>query len=237
MWQTIFQALGFLFKGSIPSNKETLLRHFQLSSAKDFFTGNRSQFISELKWGSNFYLDSSAAPLPTQHLPIFLNIFFFLLPLTQLHSSGIPSSRAIYTTSNTAQLTLNPSIMVRLPFRPRRGGLGRGHPRNETTSDTDLSKNFPENDTFYPKIWDVLKVKYLLQWKLKEGFPVELVDQIIDAAEYWPSIERRMGEGPKIIRQDRDEVLLKTVPLCYDRKASSFPTFEAIGFTLLTGFL
>ena len=114
--------------------------------------------------------------------------------------------------------------MVRLPFRPRRGGP----PRNQNTADadTDFSKNFPENDAFYPKIWDVLKVKYLLQWKLKEGFPVELVDQIIDAAEYWPSIEHRMGGGLKTIRQDRDEVLLKTVPLCYDRKVNLLPLLK-----------
>ncbi|KAJ6109688.1 hypothetical protein N7486_001923 [Penicillium sp. IBT 16267x] len=71
----------------------------------------------------------------------------------------------------------------------------------------------------FPSLWDVLKVRYLLQWKLSEGFPVELVDEIIDAAEYWPSTEYHMvGEkGP--VRNDQDQVLLKTVPLCYSRKS------------------
>lgn len=73
---------------------------------------------------------------------------------------------------------------------------------------------------YFPSIWDVLKVRYLLQWKLSEGFPAELVDEIIDAAEYWPSTEHHMVEENerRTILTDQDQVLLKTVPLCYSRK-------------------
>ncbi|KAJ5663820.1 hypothetical protein N7507_004551 [Penicillium longicatenatum] len=74
---------------------------------------------------------------------------------------------------------------------------------------------------YFPSIWDVFKVRYLLQWKLSEGFPAELVDEIIDAAEYWPSTEHHMAKENecRIIRNDQDQVLLKTVPLCYSRKS------------------
>lgn len=73
---------------------------------------------------------------------------------------------------------------------------------------------------YFPSIWDVFKVRYLLQWKLTKGFPAELVDEIIDAAEYWPSIEHHMVEENerRVILNDQDQVLLKTVPLCYSRK-------------------
>lgn len=81
-------------------------------------------------------------------------------------------------------------------------------------SDEDLPGLGPEE--FNPSLWDVLKVRYLLQWKLTVGLPEELVDMIIDAAEYWPSIEQKL-QGHRIIQKDCDQVLLKTVPLCYDR--------------------
>ncbi|KAJ5732035.1 hypothetical protein N7493_003516 [Penicillium malachiteum] len=111
--------------------------------------------------------------------------------------------------------------MRRAPF----GRLmsSRINPRNEPAADESPSsepENDPQNEVFFPGVWDVLKVRYLLQWKLQEGFPPELIDEIIDEAEYWPSTENRMeGKMPKWISQDHDQVLLKTVPLCYDRKS------------------
>lgn len=69
---------------------------------------------------------------------------------------------------------------------------------------------------FNPNLVDVLNVRDLLQWKIPRGLPEELVDMIIDAAEYWPSIEQKM-QDQRIIQKDCDQVLLKTVPLCYDR--------------------
>lgn len=87
-------------------------------------------------------------------------------------------------------------------------------------SDSDEPSKQPPHvkaEPFFPSLWDVLRVRYLLQRKLSRRLPEELVDLIIDAAEYWPSVERSM-EGSRDIRKDRDKVLLKTVPLCYDRK-------------------
>ncbi|KAJ5120550.1 uncharacterized protein N7515_009938 [Penicillium bovifimosum] len=71
----------------------------------------------------------------------------------------------------------------------------------------------PGSQVFNPSLSDVLKVRYLLQ---SERMPEELIDMIIDDAEYWPSIEHTLRE-PRVIQKDRDQVLLKTVPLCYDR--------------------
>ncbi|KAJ5166586.1 uncharacterized protein N7482_005367 [Penicillium canariense] len=72
---------------------------------------------------------------------------------------------------------------------------------------------------YHPSVWDVLKVRFLLQ--RIGALPTEIVDEIIDAAEYWPSTTTTMAsaddESHRIIRKDRDQVLVKTVPLCYDR--------------------
>ncbi|KAJ5180434.1 hypothetical protein N7492_003644 [Penicillium capsulatum] len=113
-----------------------------------------------------------------------------------------------------------------LPFRLRRALYGDDSPSAE---DADSSSPQPEPESesklqptvktaeYFPSLWDVLKIRYLLQWKISGGLPVELVDVIIDAAEYWPSIECRMKDEV-VVGTDRDRVLLKTVPLCYDRK-------------------
>ncbi|RAL07436.1 uncharacterized protein BO97DRAFT_429297 [Aspergillus homomorphus CBS 101889] len=79
------------------------------------------------------------------------------------------------------------------------------------------------DDVYYPNCYDVLKVRYLLQhiWKWKrdsqELFPLELVDMILDAAEHWATSESSL-EGETTVRKDQDQVLLTTVPLCYDVK-------------------
>jgi hypothetical protein len=81
-------------------------------------------------------------------------------------------------------------------------------------------------ETFYPSLWDVLKTRYILQWKaFNQSLPAELVDAIIDAAEYWPSTESQV-KGIRRIANDRDQVLLKTVPLCYSIKVCSFSLIQ-----------
>lgn len=76
-------------------------------------------------------------------------------------------------------------------------------------------------------MWDVLKVRYILRNKISRPLPEELVDIILDSAEYWASAEVEMSQGERIVHKDRDQVILKTVPLCYDRASlasSSVPT-------------
>lgn len=51
--------------------------------------------------------------------------------------------------------------------------------------------------------------------------PAEIVDMIIDFAEYWPSAETHLEQSPVHIRQDDDKILLHTSPLCYDEDASA----------------
>lgn len=85
-------------------------------------------------------------------------------------------------------------------------------------STADDSHGPTDSQIFYPEFYDVLKVRYLLRWKIiSEGLPVEIVDLIVDAAEYWPSIEATLDQK-RIIHQDRDQVLVRTAPLCYDEK-------------------
>ncbi|KAL2004960.1 hypothetical protein VTN00DRAFT_2810 [Thermoascus crustaceus] len=75
----------------------------------------------------------------------------------------------------------------------------------------------PEPEQFYPSLRDVFQVRAILRRGIvPEGLPVEIVDLIVDAAEYWPSVEARISEKI-IIRQDGDRECLRTPPLCYEQ--------------------
>ncbi|RJE21408.1 hypothetical protein PHISCL_06239 [Aspergillus sclerotialis] len=89
------------------------------------------------------------------------------------------------------------------------------------SSPNEEPANVPEPgpEPLYPNISDVLKTRHVLRWKIREeGLPMEIVDMIIDAAEYWPSTEVRLGKRV-VIRQDRDQELVRTVPLCFDEES------------------
>jgi hypothetical protein len=113
-----------------------------------------------------------------------------------------------------------------LPLGLRPGRQSRQNSTESSSSGSDASESIaesvpesvpePEPDIFNPSLMEVLKVRNLLQFKIAAGLPEELIDMIIDAAEYWPSTEHTVYE-PRIIHKDCDQVLLKTVPLCYDR--------------------
>ncbi|KKK24560.1 hypothetical protein P175DRAFT_0505613 [Aspergillus ochraceoroseus IBT 24754] len=97
----------------------------------------------------------------------------------------------------------------------------RGHPPPENQQPDNPEQ---AEQQFYPGIYDVLKVRHILAWKvIAGGVPAEVVDMIIDAAEYWPSVEFRM-EGQRIIRKDVDQALVRTSPLCYDERTLDTPS-------------
>lgn len=97
---------------------------------------------------------------------------------------------------------------------------------NTTGRDPDDAED-KEPQPFYPSIFEVFKVRYLLQWKIvADGIPPEMVDLIVDAAEYWPSREESMGERT-VIRKDTDRELLRTGPLCAERVCKT--TLDASG--------
>lgn len=81
--------------------------------------------------------------------------------------------------------------------------------------------------TFYPSLDQVLETRNLLHEKL--SIPVELVNLIIDHAEYWPSVETEYvppeSNGITIIGMDEDRSLLRTVPLCYDEEVCVRSTY------------
>ena len=118
-------------------------------------------------------------------------------------------------------------LLTSLPFRPRRPDPAKSDSKDEDHHEQNTTSS--EEHEFFPSVWDVLKVRYLLQWKTTEAsLPTELVDEIIDAAEYWPSTMHHMRRSPNEKRgrarigQDCDGVLFKTVPLCYDKEVSSY---------------
>ncbi|KAE8150986.1 hypothetical protein BDV25DRAFT_153494 [Aspergillus avenaceus] len=92
-----------------------------------------------------------------------------------------------------------------------------------TSNDSDMGNQHsaesdsPEQEEEYnPSLEDVLKTRYILRWKTTpEGLPAEIVDIIIDSAEYWPSVEVATNDASHIT-QDKDRVVVRTTPLCYD---------------------
>lgn len=99
-------------------------------------------------------------------------------------------------------------------FTPRVGVPDQGNqpPGDEQTDDKEAENQF------YPGIFDVLKVRHILLWKIKsDGLPAEVVDLIIDAAEYWPSSEVAL-QRRITIQKDVDQAVLSTSPLCFDEK-------------------
>ncbi|KAJ5247013.1 hypothetical protein N7468_001996, partial [Penicillium chermesinum] len=84
------------------------------------------------------------------------------------------------------------------------------------------------NEVFSGSAWDALKVRHILRRKVGKGLPNELVDKIMDAAEYWASEMAYMAVMPErsrqgnrvIVRQDHDMVVLKTVPLCFTKQGN-----------------
>ncbi|KAJ9242569.1 hypothetical protein DTO280E4_3776 [Paecilomyces variotii] len=78
-----------------------------------------------------------------------------------------------------------------------------------------------EPEIFYPSLRDAIEVRGILRLGLvPEGLPTEIVDLIIDTAEYWPSVEAKLS-GPTIVRQDADRELLRTPPLCLEKQEDS----------------
>lgn len=117
--------------------------------------------------------------------------------------------RTYNTTKVSKDSNVKPSTMLRFYWS------NAAHDDSDSNSSSDPAE--AGSQSFFPSLWDVLKVRYLLQWKISRPLPSELVDLVIDAAEFWPSVERSM-ERYKEVEKDRDQVLLKTVPFCYNQK-------------------
>lgn len=90
-------------------------------------------------------------------------------------------------------------------------------PNIETISESEVEVT--GDSMFYPSISDALTVRYLLQWKVAAGgIPPEIADIIIEEAEYWVSTEVKI-DRKIVVRQDADRELLRTVPLCHEKKS------------------
>lgn len=83
----------------------------------------------------------------------------------------------------------------------------------------------PEDEVFYPSVRDVREVRAILRRGIfREGLPTEIVDLIIDTAEYWPSVETKMTEKT-VVTKDNDRELLRTPGLCLEVSIFYYPRF------------
>jgi hypothetical protein len=86
------------------------------------------------------------------------------------------------------------------------------HPDDDSGHHADNADNI-----YYPSIGDVRKTRTMLHQLANYnglGLPIELVDMIIDEAEYWPSILTEMPRPISVV-QDGDRQCLLTPPLCH----------------------
>lgn len=104
---------------------------------------------------------------------------------------------------------------------------------SDDSDDSDDNDNDNESDIYHPSLFDVFKTRYLLQWKVVAGgIPAEIVDLIIDEAEYWASTEAKMDKSTVIV-SDCDRELLRTGPLCYEKVCFCF--FLLYGYRYIDG--
>ncbi|KAL4784243.1 hypothetical protein BJX76DRAFT_327752 [Aspergillus varians] len=97
-------------------------------------------------------------------------------------------------------------------------------PESNQSPDGEEPDDKQVEDKFYPSLYDVLKVRHILLRKAKpEGLPAEVVDMIVDAAEYWPSTEFTLEEKIRV-QKDVDQAVLCTSPFCYDEKTLDTPS-------------
>lgn len=125
-------------------------------------------------------------------------------------------------------------VMHRSPFTRNRNRtvlptFPQQHTEPETSSkpsgsslDThDESRLGHGNQDFYPSMEDVLEVRDLLRQmrpSARRSVPDEVVDMIIDEAEYWPSVVTSLNTTPFVIGADDDKECLRTPPLCFSFK-------------------
>lgn len=88
-------------------------------------------------------------------------------------------------------------------------------------------------EPYYPSLDNVLETRDILRNKVRheQGVPDEIVDLIIDEAEYWPSVEVGLEERIRI-GKDGDRPVVETLPLCYDEEVSDALLFH-VGITRL----
>lgn len=114
-------------------------------------------------------------------------------------------------------------------FLPR--GFPRFPPQQAEPDEEQAAKSEPE--VFYPSVRDVTEVRGILRLGLvPEGLPTEIVDLIIDTADYWPSVETKLP-GPITVPKDGDRELVRTPPLCLEVSISvsfSYVQVFAVGF-------
>ncbi|EED16062.1 conserved hypothetical protein [Talaromyces stipitatus ATCC 10500] len=95
---------------------------------------------------------------------------------------------------------------------------------SDDTEDTDVPDD-TQHKEFYPSLEDVSEVRNILRrlWSSSSKsssrrnvmLPDEVIDIILDEAEYWPSMVTKLDTTPFVISADGDRECLKTPPLCY----------------------
>ncbi|WEW61874.1 hypothetical protein PRK78_007371 [Emydomyces testavorans] len=138
------------------------------------------------------------------------------------------------------------NVELRMAYPDEEQALQEGRDMIGSRSDAEPeSQSRKEGEEYFPSVSDVLCVQaFLSHLKIGNGtrqrdegqsqvggdqgdhvdegqadrLPVEIVDMILDGADYWASIETKM-DGPRVIRQDQDAEVLKTGGLCYSPTA------------------
>jgi hypothetical protein len=122
--------------------------------------------------------------------------------------------------------------------RIRRGPILPAFPEStEPKTSSSSGSTAPEEDgVFYPSMEDVLQVRDILRRagpREATGLPNEVVDMIVDDAEYWPSVATKLESTPFGIGADGDRECMRTRPLCYDVGEQVCPVIGLVCFSVL----
>jgi hypothetical protein len=118
-------------------------------------------------------------------LPFYLLVFLIILFFIPLR---IPRSQS--PNQNTANMRRGPHRLGRRRFFPP-GFIEQ--PESEPTAE----KSEPETPQYEPTLTEVLVLKEKLQQKTR--LPIELIESIVDLAEYWPHTSSIFNERKNVI--------------------------------------
>ncbi|PBP26667.1 hypothetical protein BUE80_DR002420 [Diplocarpon rosae] len=94
--------------------------------------------------------------------------------------------------------------------------------RSETTKEVDMGTSFYDSERYTPSTQDVFSVKNDLMKKF--ALPIELVDTVVDFAEYWPRTMTCRTGGEFHVRSGRPGFEDQSYPLGYIPESSTSTT-------------
>lgn len=164
----------------------------------------------------------------TEALLLFLTVYFLVWYVNSDDTATMHRGRIGRRARGRGGQSVLPSYPNHAEAKTSSNISGSSDTDSEEKVTTDSNGNKKE---FYPCLEDVSQVRLILRqlWSSPSSssspatnghrdvsLPDEVIDIILDEAEYWPSIVTKLKTTPFVIAADGDRECLRTPPLCYD---------------------